>query len=192
MSRVRAVHKPGDYPAPLDATTRHELGELFSALFPSGEPAEIDQSHAGIAIAARSPRLALQLVRLSALLAGELEWSGRRDLWELAVQAVNVHFRCDYSFRARMPAAEAAGVGVELQNALASWPTSDLFDEEQRLVLEYTAAVVNAEVPDALFARVADRFGERGAIEFTAVVAFWSFWAMFLNATGPDLQPETG
>ena len=40
--------------------------------------------------------------------------------------------------------------------------------------------------PDELFARVVERFGEKGAVEFTTVVAFWSFWALFLNATRPD------
>ena len=34
------------------------------------------------------------------------------------------------------------------------------------------------------------KFGEKGAVEFTTVVAFWSFWALFLNATGAGSVPR--
>ena len=56
-------------------------------------------------------------------------------------------------------------------------------------MIEYARAVAGGRVPDELFARVREHFGERGAIECAAVVAFWSFWALFLNATGPELEP---
>jgi alkylhydroperoxidase family enzyme len=84
-----------------------------------------------------------------------------------------------------MPTAAAAGIGVELQNALPFWKSSALFDDKQRLVIEYTNAVVTGHVPGDLFCRVVDQYGEKGTIELTTVVAFWSFWAMFLNATRP-------
>ena len=120
MARVTAVYRPGDYPEPADGETRAELSELFAFLFPGQAEPEIDASHAGIAIAARSPKLALQLTRLSGLLAGGVAWSQRRDLFELAVQSVNLHFGCDYSFRCRLPVAAAAGVSEEAQHTLAS------------------------------------------------------------------------
>ncbi|MGB8365764.1 MAG: carboxymuconolactone decarboxylase family protein [Rhizomicrobium sp.] len=189
MARVKAVYKPSDYPVNPDGVTAKEVAELFGYLFPHVENPEIDKSHAGIAIAAQNPKLALNLAKLSALIAGELPWCQRRDLRELAIQTVNVHFRCNYSFQARMPVAEAAGIGVDLQSALPVWKTSKLFNDEQRLIMEYTNAVVTGDVPGELFSRVVGTFGEKGAIEFTAVVAFWSFWAMFLNATGPELGP---
>ena len=185
MARVTAVHRPGDYPDP-DEATRQDLAELFGHLFPGKADPEIDQSHAGVAIAALNPKLALNLSRLSAFIALELPWCQRRDLRELAIQAVNVHFGCDYSFRARIPNAEAAGISTEQQAALHDWQTSALFDDEQRLVIEYAHAVADGKVPEDLFARIVGRYGEKGTVELTAVVAFWSFWAMFLNATRPD------
>ena len=186
MARVTAVHRPSDYPGSPDDATRQDLAELFSHLFPGKPDPEIDQSHAGVAIAALNPRLALNLSKMSAFIALDLPWCQRRDLRELAIQAVNVHFGCDYSFRARIPNAEAAGIGAAQQAALRDWQTSELFDNEQKLVVEYAHAVADGKVPDDLFARIVSRYGEKGAVELTTVIAFWSFWAMFLNAMRPD------
>jgi alkylhydroperoxidase family enzyme len=190
MARVKAIHKPSDYPDTADEQTKRNLSELFDYLFPQVADPKIDESHAGIAIAAQNPRLALQLAKLSGFIAGELPWCQRRDLRELAIQTVNVYFKCEYSFQARARLAEAAGIGADLQRALSFWKTSNLFDDTQRLVIEYANAVVGGDVPGELFSRVVGEFGEKGAVEFTTVVAFWSFWAMFLNATGAGAAPQ--
>jgi 4-carboxymuconolactone decarboxylase len=111
-----------------------------------------------------------------------MPWCQRRDLRELAVQTVNLHYRCAPSFRAHAPHAEANGITAEMQAQIPWWRTSELFDSEQKLVIEYAFAAVTGQVPEALFRRVVDRFGEQGAVEFTAVVGMWSFWAMMINA----------
>lgn len=186
MARVKAVHSPVDYPDTPDEATRRDLAELFAQLFPGVAEPRFDDAHDGMAIAALNPKLALNLARMSGFVALELPWCERRDLRELAIQTVNAHFNCSYSFKARIPIAEGAGISAEQQAALDAWQASDLFDDEQRLVVEYAHAVANGDVPDALFARVVERFGEKGAVELTTVVAFFGFWAMFLNATRPD------
>jgi len=193
MPRVTAVYKPSDYPEPLDQETKLQLSDLFARLFPGVADPEIDKSHSGLAIAVQNPALALRLSSLSRFMALELAWSRRSDLRELAIQTVNLHFKCDYSFRARIAVAAAAGVSRAQQDALAAWTTSDLFDDEQKLVIEYAQAVAAGDVSTALFARVLRNYGEKGAVEFTALVAFFSFWAIFLNATAPDLNsgPDT-
>ncbi len=190
MARLTAIYKPGDYLGTPDETTRKDLSDLFAHLFPQKPNAEIDRSHSGIAIAAQNPKLALHLARLSVFIATELPWCQRRDLREVAIQTLNLHFKSEYSFLTRMKAATAAGISVEAQKALPQWRTSALFDEDQRLVIEYTNAVVTGDVPAELFARMVGKFGEKGAVECTALISFWSFWAMFLNATGPELRPD--
>ncbi len=190
MARVKAIYRPSDYPGRPDEATKKDLSALFEHLCPGTEDPEIDKAHDGIAIAAQNPKLALHLAKLSAFIAGELPWSQRRDLRELAIQTLNLHFKCDYGSKTRLPNAEAAGIGAGLLAALPHWKTSKAFDEEQRLVIDYTSAVITGDVPEALFSQVVDKYGEKGAIEFTALVSFWSFWAMFLNATRPD--PDRG
>jgi alkylhydroperoxidase family enzyme len=182
MARIRGVGKPGDWPGEMDADTRKGFDELF-AFVPD---AEFTGRHFGYAIpAAQSPWLALHIARLTSYVARDMAWSKRVDLRELALQTLNTHFKCDFSFESHVEMAKAAGVTTEMQAAIPQWRTSPLFDDEQRLVIEYTYATVTGDVPDELFARVAGRYGEKGAIEFTTVVATFSFWAMLINAARP-------
>jgi alkylhydroperoxidase family enzyme len=185
MARVTAIYRPSDYPGTLDAQTAADLAELFGHMFPGVEEPEIDKAHTGMAIAALNPKLALHLSRLSGFAALQLGWSQRADLREIAIQTVNLHFRSAYSAQSRFKAWEAAGLSKDQLAALPFWQGTDLFDDEQRLVIEYALAVVTGEVPEALFASVAARYGEKGAVECTAVIGIWSMWAMLLNATQP-------
>ena len=183
MTRVRYVRTPNDYPGTPDEATRHDLKELFEQLYPGSDHPRIDDAHSGFAITAQSPRLALHILQLTRYCAREMQWSKRRDLLELAVQTLNIHFRCESSYEAHVAYAKASGISPTLLAALPYWRTTSLFNDEQRLVIEYTEVVTAGEVPQALFTRVVERYGEKGAIEFTAAVALWSFWAMILNAT---------
>lgn len=186
MARVTAIYRPDDYPGTPDAQTREDLAALFAHVFPGSADPQIDKAHSGLAVAAHNPQLALSLAKLSAFMAGEMPWSFRKDLRELAIQTVNLHFNSDFSFQSRLPHAAAAGISEQMLADLPEPDGSSLFDTEQQLVMAYARAVASGAVPEALSARAIAQFGEKGVVEFTALVAFWSFWAMFLNATGPD------
>lgn len=188
MARVTMINRPGDYPGTPDAATSADLTALFAALFPGNPDPRINNLHAGVAIAAHTPKLALALTRLSGLIANELGWCQRKDLRELAIQTLNLHYKSDYSFHSRAQIAADAGISHAQQAALADWRGSSLFDEEQRLTIEYAGAVVTGKVAEELFNRVKARWGEQGAVECTALIGFWAFWAMFLNATGAALD----
>ncbi len=181
MARVKPVHKASDYrgdPA--------EVATLFDALFPGVEAPAFDANHDGMAIAALNPQLALTLAQTSRFLALDLGWCQRADLRELAILVVNTHYKSSYSLASRAATVRACGISDTMVAALPYWRGSDLFDEEQQLVLEHSEAVLSGTVPAALFDRVKATFGEKGAVEFTTVVGFWAFWAMFLNATRPE------
>lgn len=182
--RIKGIFKPADY----SGAAKEDVAELFEYLCPGAESPEIDRSHAGLAITAHNPTLALHLARLSRFIVLETAWAQRQDLRELAFQTLNLHFKSDFSYKARLPHAHAAGIRNDLLAALPVWRTSSLFDDEQRLVIEYTNAVVSGDVPAPLFARVVDRYGEKGAVEFTTLVAFWSAWAMIINAAQPEFD----
>lgn len=187
MARVTEVFRPEDHPAHADAQTRADLAALFAHLFPDGAPGE---PHAGYAVLAQSPRLALAVAKMSDCVLGEIGWTQRRDLRELSVQALNWHYGCDFSFQAHLGYAELSGITLEQQAAIPLWRTSRLFDNEQRLVIEHTLACVAGDVPGELFERVKAHFGEAGAVEFTVTVGWWSLWAMLLNATQPAFATE--
>jgi alkylhydroperoxidase family enzyme len=188
-SRVKGVFKPSDYPDVLDEATEKDLNDLFKHLFPQSERPEIAGNHAAFAMVARNPRLALLVVKLSDYIVRKMPWTSQRvDVRELAIQTLNFHFKCEFSFQAHLRVAQAAGISVELLAAIPYWRTTNLFSEEQRLVIEYTLAVVVGDVPDELFSRVVNKYGEKEAIEFTTAIAWWSFWAMIINATRTEFD----
>jgi alkylhydroperoxidase family enzyme len=190
MPPITLVYKPSDYPGEPDDATKAELADLFGQMFPGKVDPEIDRSHAGMAILAQNPKLALLVSKLAGYIAVDMPWCHRRDLRELLIQTVNLHFKSDYSFQVRLAPAAAAGISLELQAAIPYWKTTALFNDEQRLVIEYVNAVVTGDPPAELVARVVERFGEKGAVEFTTAVAWWSFWAMIINAARPTFERE--
>jgi alkylhydroperoxidase family enzyme len=183
MPRITLIHQPADYPGTPDAETRAELAALFATLFPGAPVPAFDAAHTGMAIAAHNPKLALKLAQLSGFIAGELPWSQQKLLRELAIQTLNLHFRSLYSFTARTPTALACGITAAQLDDLLHWQLSPLFDADQRLIIEYAKATAAGAVTDDLSARMVARFGEKGTVECTALIAFWGFWAMLLAAT---------
>jgi alkylhydroperoxidase family enzyme len=188
-ARITPVFKPSDYPGPVDEQTRKDLADLFEQLFP-GLPDPKPEPHFGFALFARSPRLCMAILGLFDYIVRQMPWAQNREQRELAVQALNLHFKCDFSFQAHLVYAEAHGISLEKQAAIPFWRTSTIFNDEEKLIIEYTLATVKGEVSDELFARVVRQYGETGAIEFTTAIAWWSLWAMVLNATAPEFSFE--
>lgn len=188
MNRIAPVNRPEDHPGASQAEIADGLATLFAALFPGKTDPAFDANHLGLAFAAHSPALALQLAQTSGLIAGKLAWSQRTDLRELAILTLCRRLGADYAYRSRLTSARAAGLDEEQIAALADWRTSDRLDEEQKLTIEYADAVAGNVVSDDLSARVVARWGEAGAVECTALVAFWSCWALFLNALGAKTE----
>lgn len=186
MSRITPVFRPADYPGTPDERTRADLSALFEAMYPGNPDPVIDRGHTGTAVAAQSPGFALKLSQLARAVVLDMPWTQRRDLMELAIQTVNLHYGCDFSFEARLPGAAAeGGVGLDRIAALPYWRTSSLFDEEQRLVIEFTHATLSGTVPDELLDRAKARFGERGVVEMTGTVGTFALWAMVINVARP-------
>jgi alkylhydroperoxidase family enzyme len=105
---------------------------------------------------------------------------------------VNFRYNCTYTLRARRPRAEALGISPDVLAAISDWQTSELFSEEQRLLIAYTNAVISGDVPEKLSRTVIHQYGEKGAVELTAAIAWWSMWAMIINALRPDTDAEAG
>jgi 4-carboxymuconolactone decarboxylase len=70
--------------------------------------------------------------------------------------------------------------------ALPSYRRSPLFDETDRLVLDYAAAMSRtpADVPDELFARLRERFDDAHLVELTHVIALENMRGRFNLALG--------
>ena len=68
--------------------------------------------------------------------------------------------------------------------ALADWEASPLFDDVERLVLEFADAmtITGREVSDELFARVQERFDDDAIVELTETVAWENASSKFNRA----------
>ena len=101
-----------------------------------------------------------------------------RSLVQVRVSQIN---HCDFCID--MNAAFAAERAGSLDKALAveGWRDSGLFDDAERLALEYAEAMTDSarRVDADLAARARDRFGEDGLIELTALVAFQNLSSKF-------------
>lgn len=115
-----------------------------------------------------------------------------RTFAAFAFATLHLKLKAAYPFRSRLAPAKASGLTAEQLALIPLWENASVFDEEQRLVIEYTNAVVACDVPDVLFARVVERYGEKGAVELTSLIGFWSCWAMllvqFVHSRTPSLN----
>ena len=67
---------------------------------------------------------------------------------------------------------------------LERWKDSDLFDDKEKAVLEYTEAVTytDQQVTDEMVARLREFFDENGVVELTGLIAFQNLSSKFNSA----------
>ena len=78
----------------------------------------------------------------------------------------------------------------EKVDKLAQWKDSDLFDEKEKVVLEYTEAVTYTDqhVTDELVNRLKDFFDDDGVVELTGLIAFQNLSSKFNSALDVPAQ----
>ena len=78
------------------------------------------------------------------------------------------------------------GISADQIANLRSYRSDVNFSDLERLVLEYADAMTGTpvEVPDALFARLRDRFTEVQLVELTSAIAWENYRARFDHAFG--------
>ena len=78
----------------------------------------------------------------------------------------------------------AIGISDEKLLALTDWEASALFDEVERLVLEYADAITitGRDVSDELFGRLRAQFDDDAIVELTEIVAWETASSKFNRA----------
>jgi alkylhydroperoxidase family enzyme len=76
------------------------------------------------------------------------------------------------------------GLSDEKIEAIAEYATSALYDDTERVALEYadTMTITGRDVTDELFARLRERFNEEEIIELTATIAWENSSSKFNRA----------
>lgn len=108
----------------------------------------------------------------------------------LIVQVAHRHeSRYEYGHHAHM--AEAAGVTPAQLAALPNWRDSDLFDAEERVVLQLADDLTHPSGASAsTMQALRERFGEKHLVELLATGAFYCAVARIVNALDCELEPE--
>jgi alkylhydroperoxidase family enzyme len=76
---------------------------------------------------------------------------------------------------------------------LPNYRNSELFSELEKLVLEYADGMTQTpvEVPDALFAKLREKFRDAQLVELTATLAWENYRARFDHAFGVEAEGFT-
>jgi len=140
------------------------------------------------AVFANHPRLLLAFARFNG--AAEKARHVPKPLCELAVLKAATVVDCPFCIDIGSEYARRSGLSDEQLLALHRAPESGLFDDDQRLVIAVADGMTRtpAVVDDALMERVVARFGTKGALELTHLVA-WENTRARLNVA-LDIAPE--
>ncbi|WP_020405305.1 carboxymuconolactone decarboxylase family protein [Hahella ganghwensis] len=110
-----------------------------------------------------------------------------RSLVTVRVSQINwCHFCVDIN---SATFAKRAGT-LEKVEKLEKWKESDLYDEKEKVVLEYTEAVTysNQQVTDELIRRLKIFFDDDGIVELTGLIAFQNLSSKFNSALDVPAQ----
>jgi hypothetical protein len=136
-----------------------------------------------------SPPLAAAVVQLGAVFrTGSLRGTYSDAERELVDVVLGVDLGYNTILKLHLPDMVAVGVRLEAIEAIRSGELH-LCTPEERQIVDYTRQALNGKVTDAAYAEMVERFGERGALEFTVFVPFLQMTFRAWQAIGvPDVS----
>jgi len=102
---------------------------------------------------------------------------------EMIILRVAILNRADYEFDSHEPHALKAGISPEKITAIRQAEISDIFDEQESLVLRLTDVMTEEiQVSDALFDQVKPFFNDTQRLELVATISAYNMVSRLLNA----------
>ena len=128
----------------------------------------------------RAPELADLVQRVGAYV--RFSSSLPAALNELAIIIAGRHWTAQYEFYAHRKLAIAAGLSPAICDAVAANRRPEAMSADETAVYEFASALVGTgQVSDAQYQAVLSRWGERGVIDLTGAVGYYSLVSMVLN-----------
>jgi 4-carboxymuconolactone decarboxylase len=128
----------------------------------------------------RSPTFAARAQHLGEFARYETTLGPRRS--ELAILVVARHWTSQYEWGIHAGEAARAGIPDEVIAAIAARQPPRLDDEAERLVFEFSSALVRSHgVPDDLYRATVAAIGEQATVELVGVLGYYTLVAMTLN-----------
>ncbi len=127
-----------------------------------------------------SPELCARVEQLGVFI--RYECSVPMRLRELAILCVGQHWKAAVEWHAHAPIAAKQGVPQAVIDAIGQGQTPPFTEDADRIVHDFVRVLLReGKVPDATFAAVQGLFGNKGAVELTGLVGYYSLLAMQLN-----------
>lgn len=127
-----------------------------------------------------SPEACSRVERLGAFL--RFDCSVPMRLRELAILVIGAHWRAEYEWFAHAPIAEKQGVPPAVIAAIGHGEAPPFDSEADRVVHDFVRAVLReGHAPDAVYAPLHALLGDKGAVELTALIGYYSLLAFQLN-----------
>ncbi len=113
-------------------------------------------------------------------------------LSELAILLTARHWTQQVEWAIHAPIAEREGVAKATIEAIAQGQRPEYLLDDERTVYDFCTELHNTQkVSDATWARVTERFGEKGAIDLIGINGYYAFLSMVMNAAQTAI-PATG
>ena len=114
--------------------------------------------------------------------------AGLREMIIIRIAIVN---GAEYEAAQHIPIALKEGVSQEKVDALSNWESSDLFDENEKLVLNLTDQMTkNVQVDKRVIEELRKNFTEQEIVELAATAAAYNMVSRFLEALGIHSDDE--
>src|SRR5579872_5358418 len=97
-----------------------------------------------------------------------------------------------YEWDGNYPLSLKSGLSADIANAIGEGRRPESIAGDEELVYNFvTELLQNKSVSDFTYARLAGKFGERGVVEATAIVGYYSTLAMIMNVARAPGQPDS-
>jgi len=138
---------------------------------------------------AHSPAAVRELIRLGNRLIFRAELDDH--LRELVIIRVSHLCGSRYEWAQHVPIALRSGVTLEQMEKIERWKDSELFSEEEKIVLAFAEEVVRLNRPRNDTFEAASKFlNPTSLIELTISIGYWSMIAKFLNTFEVEIEEE--
>jgi 4-carboxymuconolactone decarboxylase len=138
----------------------------------------------------RSPELMMHAQRMGEYLRYRSAIGLR--LSELAILLVARHWSQQVEWAIHAPIALREGLSPELVDAIAQGRRPGAMSEDEAAVHDFCVELMRHQrVPDELWARVVQRFGEQGAVDLIGINGYYSLLAMVMNAAQTAVPAST-
>jgi 4-carboxymuconolactone decarboxylase len=101
---------------------------------------------------------------------------------EMAILMTARFWTSQYEWASHRRNALAAGLNPAVIDAIAAGKRPDTMKADEEAIYNFSSELLNTrQVSDASFKAVADKFGERGAVDLTGVMGYYCIVSMMLN-----------